>query len=664
MKGALRAIGGFPKYLLFLFLEINYMTGPRTKDADWVRQSFLLTNTHGEVLLDDLDKDNRFFTSAALKFSDTTPGGSFAINPPPQFTRYADLKVGGRFSGSKGMGRYYSEAIDDNAQLIHLRFGVPQYNSLTQFFTGFYNTGAGQLARTGRSTSMFYSIGNAAGLVVSVLAWPIMAIHLLGVALRYAFDWNPSKFYYLKPTMPLYWNAVQSMVNHLAVNRGIIPRIMTKEADQLYGTETNNSFANSRLNELMPEIFRKDGGIDVYAMSRRAQRLWSKQQSLIEHLLSDSENDPASAIHQVMKTTLTDTRPDYKAYLDRWLLKTISQAKEAKDGKVEATNEGVQYEKAEGGIVKRVKAVIQEALDMAAAELNDGSQFITLRVNYTGAQNESFSNSTGESEISQKINSMSSSARSTRFNFADGNVSDGIVGKIIGKVGLAVGDFMTGMADSLEISGLAALGGAAFVDIPQHWQQSVANLPHSTYTIDLVSPYGNPISQLLNLDIPLCMLLAGALPLSTGKQSYTSPFLCQLFDQGRSQTRLGIIDSLNITRGTGNVGFSPEGRALAIQVSFSVKDLSSIMHMPISEGLSLNPIEGVFDEDNAYTDYLAVLAGMNLNDQVYQGRKLKLNLARKLSNFRSMMSWEHHATVLGGTLPARIASMFFKGTRR
>jgi hypothetical protein len=439
---------------------------------------------------------------------------------------------------------------------------------------------------------------------------------------------------------------------------------MTKEADQLYGTETNNSFANSRLNELMPEIFRKDGGIDVYAMSRRAQRLWSKQQSLIEHLLSDSENDPASAIHQVMKTTLTDTRPDYKAYLDRWLLKTISQAKEAKDGKVEATNEGVQYEKAEGGIVKRVKAVIQEALDMAAAELNDGSQFITLRVNYTGAQNESFSNSTGESEISQKINSMSSSARSTRFNFADGNVSDGIVGKIIGKVGLAVGDFMTGMADSLEISGLAALGGAAFVDIPQHWQQSVANLPHSTYTIDLVSPYGNPISQLLNLDIPLCMLLAGALPLSTGKQSYTSPFLCQLFDQGRSQTRLGIIDSLNITRGTGNVGFSPEGRALAIQVSFSVKDLSSIMHMPISEGLSLNPIEGVFDEDNAYTDYLAVLAGMNLNDQVYQGRKLKLNLARKLSNFRSMMSWEHHATVLGGTLPARIASMFFKGTRR
>jgi hypothetical protein len=137
-----------------------------------------------------------------------------------------------------------------------------------------------------------------------------------------------------------------------------------------------------------------------------------------------------------------------------------------------------------------------------------------------------------------------------------------------------------------------------------------------------VSPYGNPISQLLNLYIPLSMLLAGALPLATGKQSYTSPFLCQLFDKGRCQTRLGIIDSLSITRGTGNLGFDNEGHAMAIDITFTVKDLSSIMYMPIAEGFSLNPLNGIFDDDTVFSDYMAVISGMSLNDQTYRMRKL------------------------------------------
>lgn len=53
------------------------------------------------------------------------------------------------------MGRKYSEAIDDNGQLIHMRFGLPQFNSLMTFFTGFYDSGASILSRTGRSPGFF-----------------------------------------------------------------------------------------------------------------------------------------------------------------------------------------------------------------------------------------------------------------------------------------------------------------------------------------------------------------------------------------------------------------------------------------------------------------------------------------------------------------------------
>ena len=67
------------------------------------------------------------------------------------------------------MGRYYSEAIDDHNQIIHMRFGVPKFNSMTTFFTSFYNSEASQLARTGRSTSFIFKVGQAIGFVVPYL---------------------------------------------------------------------------------------------------------------------------------------------------------------------------------------------------------------------------------------------------------------------------------------------------------------------------------------------------------------------------------------------------------------------------------------------------------------------------------------------------------------
>jgi hypothetical protein len=95
---------------------------------------------------------------------------------------------------------------------------------------------------------------------------------------------------------------------------------------------------------------------------------------------------------------------------------------------------------------------------------------------------------------------------------------------------------------------------------------------------------------MFNIYIPLAMIMAGALPLATGKQSYTSPFLCEVHDRGRLLTRLGIIDSLSITRGTSNLGFNNVGKAMSMEISFSVLDLSSIMSMPIRPSFSSFPL--------------------------------------------------------------------------
>lgn len=688
-------------------------------DAQWVHQSFLVQQTD----LQPVDQQNRFWSAASLSFTDTAPGGSLCINPPPQFTRYADLKPTDAMgnwnpniknrAGQVGKGRYYVEAIDDHSQIINMRFGLPTFNSLTTFFTGFYNTSAGVLARTGRAPSAFYELGRAAGFVVSILSWKLLAVTLLGNAARFFLQKPSSKFYYSKPAMPLYWNAVNTIVNQVAVNMGIVPRIGgTPLATTLAGGYQFDQAAQTKLSQLLP-IFSSGGSVDVYALANRAQRLYRLDRNNIQQALDVDNLNITTAVQAAYQQTLTDTGGNgWTNYLTKWLGTSQAQT-QADSGTTSSTTESLNDDP--NGPVSPSQAYDSNFWDYLGAELDDGSAFVSFRVNATGPINESFSSQAQESDIAQKINSISSQSRSAEFDLANGNLGGGVIGETLGAAVGAVGNLVKGALDSVQLSGLAALGGAAFVDIPKSWVSSAASLPRMNYTINLVSPYGNKVSQLLNLYIPLAMLLAGALPISTGKQSYTSPFLVELFDKGRCQTRLGLIDSLSITRGTGNTGFNRDGHAMGIEVTFSVMDMSSILAMPISQGFSsgatstlstaaavtgaitgasggpvtaavgaavgatvgagagavvdaannvAQTIANLFDDDNAFSDYLAVLAGMGLADQIYSANKFKLNLTRAMTSWNTWYSVSHFASFMGDTLPGHLVSAIFKGTAR
>lgn len=690
------------------------MSGIMLHDARWVRQSFLVES---DKLL-ALDNKNRTRTTASDKFTDTTPGGNICINPPPQFTSNCDIKVKGKFSPSQGMGRYYSEAIDDNSQIIHMRFGVPQYNSLTTFFTGFYNSVAGNLARTGRGMGLFYYLGKAAGFIIQLAFWQVTALIALGTVMRFALQMPSSKFYYLKPTMPVYWSTVQTIVNKIATNAGILPRSLGNSNvsnGYMFDEDALRSLSEAAGDKI---IFDPTGGINVYAMANKAQRLARAKRNKMKQAL-DNQNKNASIADLILgieKENVTDnyTADSFTTYTDKWSALNVGKMKDNTNSAAENFNPE--------------EAKSNTLLDFFNAEMDDGSAFASFRVNYTGASSESFSNSVTESEIQQKMNSMSSSARSTNFSFAGGNISDGVVGKLVGGALSAAKDFVAGAADSLGVSGLAMLAGGAFVDIPKHWQSSSASLPRANYTINLVSPYGNPISQLLNIHIPLAMLLAGALPLATGRQSYTSPFILELYDQGRCQIRLGMIDSLSITRGSGNLGYNNDSKAMRIDVNFSIVDLSSVISVPVTKGFSMGAsqaildagtgvgaaigtltgatgggiaggvtggtigavlgtgvgvagaatigqgidlignistaISGLFEDDNAFNDYMAVLAAMSLPDQIYSFRKFKVNLTNQIENFDKFYSKANYAALMGDSLAGRTISAVYKGTDR
>ncbi|BAW19304.1 hypothetical protein [Ralstonia phage RP31] len=698
--------------------ERQKVTFQRLTDHDWLRQSFMITHgtqtsSSGDPTTDDVKIRTRFFSTAEFKFADTRLGGNVVINPAPQFTRLADPRIRGLYRNSNGMGRYYSEVIDDNKRIITMTFGVPQFNSLSTFYRGFYDHNAATVARTGRAPSVFYTAGQAIGFVAGLLS-PWLVLYSLGSAfIKVAMNQPSSKYYFFKPSMASYWNAVSGVANDLAVKTQLISRKLgdpwrspgDTRSSQL--SDQDLSDINRFLYDVIDSYDEETGqgnGINVYAVATRYTRIqraafrtlesYYKSRSAPDQFATTVDEEGKNMLQQVSdainRPELRRPKTTFKDYMDRWTASGSPGAMEGagsdklsvsldNGGNNSNTNSSTPPASGDAAAPQGTTDLLTEKsissasesdqthwYDFLIAEQDDGAQYVSFRVENTGEQQESFSNQAGESEISSKINSISGAARSTRFSAADGNIGGGIAGQFVQGVISSAKDVAMGAANSLGIDGIAALGGNAFADIPKYWMNSTTSMPRMNYRIKLISPYGNRYSRFVNMWLPLSMLLAGSLPLSAGPHSYTAPFLCQLYDRGRAQTRLGMIDQLSVTRGGGNLGFNKIGEPMSIEVSFSVVELGNILHMPIAK--SFNPIQGpgklistIFDNESLYNDYIATLSSLSLAEQIYVGERLKIGVTKYLKDADSWFSVPHAMNWFGDLAPVRAFSAFFNG---
>lgn len=675
-------------------LDINNLSS----DRNWVRQAFFIPGDlyvsrkdakRNLLLARNSEFKGRTFNSAELKYTDTTLGGNFVINPKPQFTRWADPKLPGLASSSMGMGEYYSEAIDDNKQMVHMQFGVPEYNSLTNFFTRFYDHEMGDMVNTGDAHAFSFQAGRAAGFLLTLPLQALFGIsNVVNKIAKMAFGNPSSKFYYMKPTMPLYWSTVSTLVNKIAVNMGITEgpeptnvgyeKTSTediKKDEKMNYSDGLNSSEIEIINNLLPNFMRGNGGIDIYAVANRAQRLANQHHRKMKEI-GDAGGDFDSYSERVTAYLNSRINPprydeDYTlpTYMDEFYKRGPVGSKQP-DEQVSPVSENTAIDAQAAAAAygaKRIEVVkAWEDPDYLTAELQDGSAFVTFGVDYAGSASESFSNSTKKSDIASSINSASSTARSMDFNFASGNITDNFIGNAVEGVFGAISSFVKGGLASINLGGLAAAAGSAYADIPDFWDDSSADLPRSNYTIKLATPYGNKLSILMNIYVPLCMLLAGSLPRSTGKNSYSSPFLCSTFHQGRNIIRLGIIDSLSIERGTGGIGWSADGLPTAVDVSFSVINLNKIMHIPVTD--IAGPLDllsfSMLDEDTVATDYMAMLGGLRLYDQYYFTAKLRLAWRKQMADINTWMSPSRWSNMFVGSAPGRLMSTIYKGTSR
>lgn len=701
------------------------------KDDQWSKNSFMIRNEDYPAA----ERYLRQFNSADMKYHDTALGGNNAINPLPQFTRFADPPIKGTLNtSSTGMGGTYSEAFDDNQQVIYLRYGVPKYNSMVTFFSGFYNYRAGVIARTGRVPEGFYLLGVAAGTVATVVGafvFPLFTaltsgLAMVGYAARFMLNMPSSKYYYLKPTMTTYWTVTSLILNYLVINMGYLSQ-QADESDVSLKASSNKGLTPTErkyMHDHLPDLFAEDGFIDVYAVATRAQRLARRQEREMAMLLeteapngvgywfgramagaksiseageiigNSSLAGGRAYIDAVLGPNAVTSKPKNQvslaAYLRRW--KDVNEGKVQPDSSVEkdsrtptsnipSTTDKVTGAKTEGNttlpdpqykdIMEQKEGTVTVEADrkndswwqFLQAEWDDGGAFAAFRVDYTGSQSESFSSSVADSEVKTKFNSTASSNRTSFFNTIGKEIAAiPALGPVLAFMGTAAKDTMGGIADSSGLSGLMALGGSAFVDIPKHWQDSSFSGMKMSYSMTLDAIYNHPVSRIMNQYMPLAMLMAGSIPLGAGKQSYTSPFICECYDRGRAVTRLGIIKDLSISRGNGNLGFLNNGTSLTFEVSFSIEDLSNVVAAPLSAFYSANIVGSCFDDDTNFSDYMAVLTGMGLTDMTYPSNKVARNWSRNMANARRFSpSSAYWGSVFGSKLPTKVMSIYYKG---
>jgi hypothetical protein len=158
-----------------------------------------------------------------------------------------------------------------------------------------------------------------------------------------------------------------------------------------------------------------------------------------------------------------------------------------------------------------------------------------------------------------------------------------------------------------------------------------------------------------NIIVPYAMWLAAALPISTGKQSFTGPFLCKLFSPGRFTGRLCMVTGLEVTRGAGNLGWNNSGDMLGMDLSVTITPLDSYLHCGIDSGMGLFKWgKNIMDDDNQFNDYLSSLANLSVADQTQDTRKIAIALTRKLQEIDSFFSIPRLSMSVGNIAPARL----------
>lgn len=540
---------------------------------------------------------------------DTTIGGNDAFNSFYQFGEDDDIvhpidssqpELAARGIATKGLGRVYREMYQNTQQILWLRFGVPKFNSLTDFYINATDTSLVSLMVKGEVPTL-EQLGRLFGEGLA-FAFKLPFLPIIGMKkiLDLAIDEPINKYYAFSPKMPLYFRMVNVLMSHLASGMGLYRSQFSPGG----GNGSVSGDLTAKEKENLPLVLRD--GPDIFTIMNKRARI----------LAGNKRIDNTDALLDASR------------------------------------------EISEAGKESYLRTLLSQAGDVIANHSMGGSDYIGFRIEKGTDATETVSNQTGPSSISQSLNAKTAEYADKRFSISAGNTG---IAPIDATIATAKTIF-SGIANGLGAGGaVEVVAGNGFFDIPEVWKTSSFQKSHS-FTIQLRSRYGDPVSIYQSIYIPLCLLLAGALPRGIGKNTYTTPFILEAYAKGQFAIPLGMIESMTIKRGLSEFGWTYQQLPTAIDVTLNIKDLSPAMFLTLGDGS-----EGILDAFKSNTnmhEYLATLSGIGLVERKFLSRKLirRLNaiaLIQKNTTF-SPIYW---ATAAGHSGLVRTLSNVFPNWR-
>ena len=547
------------------------------------------------------------------KCRDSSLGGNDAINPLPQFSVDDDIShphYQPFAKSSVGMGQVYSENYDDTQQILYMGFGIPVYSNVGNFWStavdkdmaGFVNKGSGMTAE---------KIGNLLGSApIRLISIATIPYKFIGAMLNSLEQVPITKYYAFSSQMPMYFRFVNTILVMLATNMNI----MGSNEDFSSGSKVSDTSSLELINAgtkqtdditSMPNVF-KDYGLDMarIMLKRYAYEngsLGSNQNRNTDDALfaNSGANDVNGVAGEESDTQSTNSDPN----------NTNSETPAAPDdSKVSDTRYWTSH------WFDGFSAAYKNAI-------YDGHLFIGFRIDKGMGASESFSNATGESKIAQAANEKFQEGRDAQFATMNGKFGGSGIGSTLSGIYSGISGVLSGIASSWKLDPLAAvLSGAAKIDIPEVWMGS--NYSRSaSFSITCLSPYGDLESIFMSEYVPLACILAGALPRGTGLSSHSAPFICQAYCRGIFSSPLCMIESLEITRGADQFGFTASRLPLKISMHVTLKDLTPTMYMNMGGDKGL--ANAIFGTDDNFGEYMLTLAGMGLRDRLAPFRSLR-----------------------------------------
>jgi hypothetical protein len=531
------------------------------------------------------------------KCRDSSLGGNDAINPLPQFSLDDDIShphYYGDNVGNVAMGQVYSENYDDTQQILYLGFGIPAFTNLADFWgkavdmdlANFVNKGSGITAE-----KIGYLIGSAPIRIIKIATIPFKFIGAMMDTLQ---NVPVGKYYSFSSQMPMYFRFVNTILVMLATNMN-----MMGSSTEYPGTGSQTSSTtslglveggtkNTEDMSGMSSVF-KDRGLDMARIMTKRYLYENGNQGLVNNRWTDQALFDAAAYDNGQGVANTGS---------------ATTATNSSSSTTPQSSQGATW-----------KANWFDAFKTAYKDaIYDGHLFIGFRIDKGMGASESFSNSTGESQISQLANAKYQEGRDAAFDTMHGSFGEGAIGDTLGGIVSGAKGLLEGLFGTLKLDPLAAtMSGEAKIDIPEVWMSSSFSRSAS-FSLTCLAPYGDFETIFQSEYVPLACILAGALPRGTGNSSHSSPFICQAYCRGVFASPLCMIESLEITRGADQYGFTAARLPLKLTIHVGLKDLSPVMAMNLGGDRGI--VEEILGFDDSFQEYMLTLAGMGLRERL------------------------------------------------